>query len=199
LIQLIQLKEEDTNNIADIHIAAFPGFFLTALGKDVLRVFYRSLFQDKSTIVWGVSNEQKLIGFFVASTKSKGLYTRIFIKHFLNFLTPLTISFLKNINLLKKMITSVNSVNYFNVPLTFQASLLSICVSPNYAGKGIGKLLLNKLENELKLQKQTGYYLTTDAEKNEATNSFYLNYGFQLHDIYRQDKRIMNIYVKYLK
>lgn len=95
MIRLIQLEENDLNNIVNIHILAFPGFFLTDLGKDVLRVFYEALIQDESTIVWGIKNNKELVGFFVASTAPIGLYARIFKKHFFKFFLPLTISFLK--------------------------------------------------------------------------------------------------------
>ena len=199
MTKLIQLKKEDAAEITVIHCLAFPGFFLTDLGKDVLLVFYSALIQDKSTIVWGVKNDQKLIGFFVASTTPKGLYTRIFLNNISKFVAPLTISFIKNISFLKKMITSFNSSNSLDVTSTYPTSLLSICVSPAYSGKGVGKMLLNKLENELELQNQIGYYLTTDSEKNDATNHFYLSYGFKLHGVLSQGKRIMNIYVKDLK
>lgn len=197
--QLIQLKKEDAAEITAIHILAFPGFFLTDLGKDVLCVFYSALIQDKSTIVFGVENDRKIIGFCVASTAPSGLYYRIFIKHFFNFLIPLTISFLKNLNFFKRMITSFASSNKLYVVSKYPSSLLSICVSPAYAGKGVGKILLKRLEKELILQKQLGYYLTTDAENNNATNQFYLSFGFKLYDFYNQGNRLMNIYVKELK
>ena len=198
MIQLIQLKKKDAIDIAKIHIASFNGFFLTDLGKDVLRVFYSSLLKDKSTIVWGVKNNQVLVGFFVASTKPKGIYSRIFLKNILYFFGPLLISFLNNINFLKRMITSFTSSNSYNVSPLYSASLLSICVSPDYTSKGIGKMLLNKLEKELVIHNQKGYYLTTDAENNDGTNYFYLRNGFKLQDVYYQGKRIMNIYIKEL-
>lgn len=199
LNELIELKKENAAEITSIHILAFPGFFLTDLGKDVLSVFYAALIQDESTIVWGIKSNKELVGFFVASTSPVGLYTRIFKKHFFKFFLPLTISFLKNISLLGRMITSFAASKAFDVPKAYSAALLSICVSPTSSGKGIGKTLLGKLENELVLQGQNGYYLTTDKENNEATNHFYLNNGFQLHDVFMQGKREMNVYFKKVK
>jgi GNAT superfamily N-acetyltransferase len=199
LTSLIQLNKKDALDIVKIHSIAFPRFFLTELGKDVLRVFYAALIQDKSTIVWGLKNDEQLVGFFVASTTPSGLYTRIFQRHFFSFFAPLTISFLKNIRLVRRMITSIISSRSFVLPSEYPASLLSICVSPSFAGKGIGKLLLGKLEDELIHQQINGYYLTTDKENNEATNQFYLRNGFKLFDVFSQGKRKMNIYLKDLK
>lgn len=196
MTHLTQLKKEDAVAITAIHSLAFPGFFLTDLGKDVLRVFYAALIQDESTIVWGIKNNKELVGFFVASTAPNGLYIRIFKNHFFRFFIPLTFSFLKNISLLGRMITSVTSSKSFDVPTAYSTALLSICVSPSFAGKGIGKMLLGKLEEELLLHELNGYYLTTDKDNNEATNHFYLNNDFQLHDVFLQGKRRMNVYIK---
>ena len=108
----------------------------------------------------------------------------------------LTFALFKYIRLLRRMFISIASSKAFDIPKSYSVALLSICVSPSFSGKGIGKILLGKLENDLVLMGQNGYYLTTDKENNEATNHFYLNYGFQLHDVFIQGKRIMNIYVK---
>ena len=198
-VEIVEILEYHINQIVEIHIAAFPGFFLSELGNDVLRVFYKSLLQDKKTIFYGVKNEGGLVGFFVVSLEPKGLYTRLFFKNISRFTLPLFFSFLKNLNFVNRMIISVMSSNKSNVSPSYPTSLLSICVSPEYAGKGIGKILLSTLEKELLLRKRHGYYLTTDANKNNATNQFYLNYGFKLYGSYGQGKRIMNIYVKDIK
>ena len=198
-VEIFEILEYHINQIVEIHIKAFPGFFLSELGNEVLRVFYKSLLQDKTTIFYGVKNEGGLVGFFVASVESKGLYTRLFLKNISRFILPLLFSFSKNLSLLKRMMTSASSSSKLEVSTIYPASLLSICVSPAHAGKGIGKILLSTLEKELQLRKRHGYYLTTDAKNNNATNQFYLNSGFKLNGSYSQGKRIMNIYVKDIK
>ena len=97
------------------------------------------------------------------------------------------------------MIVSISSSSSIIVPNAYSVSLLSICVSPSHSSKGIGRMLLGKLESLLKLQQEKGYYLTTDTDNNVATNKFYLSNGFQLLDVYLQGNRRMNIYIKDLK
>lgn len=198
-VEIFEILERHINQVVEIHIKAFPGFFLSELGNEVLRVFYKSLLRDKTTIFYGVKIEGELVGFFVASLDPKGLYTRMFLKNISRFILPLFLSFLKNLNFVKRMIISIMSSNKKNVSPSYTTSLLSICVSPAYSGKGVGKILLNTLEKELLLHKTHGYYLTTDANNNNATNQFYLNFGFKLFGIYSQGKRIMNIYIKDIK
>lgn len=197
--QIIEISKDYMEQVVQVHLAAFPGFFLSELGNDVLRVFYKSLLQDNKTLFYGVKNDGGLVGFFAASLKPTGLYRRLFFKNISRFVLPLFFAFWKNFILFKKMITSASSSSKLEVSTTYPVSLLSICVSPDHAGKGIGKILLSTLEKELQLRKLHGYYLTTDAKNNNATNQFYLNSGFKLNGSYSQGKRIMNIYVKDIK
>lgn len=198
MIQLIKLNKEHTTQIVEIHKNAFPGFFLTELGPKVLEVFYTSLMRETNTIVWGVAKDNLLIGFFAASKYTNGLYLRIFIKNIYIFFFPLIFSFIRNPNLLLRMVISFRSSNEHNVPKNCTSSLLSICVSPNESGKGIGKMLLDKLENELIICNIVSYYLTTDADNNESTNIFYKKNSFQLYSTYNQGNRRMNLYIKNL-
>ena len=82
MTKFIKLKKEDAAEIAEIHISAFTGFFLTSLGKNVLRVFYSSLFQDEFIIAWGIKLNDEFVGFFVATTSPSGIYSKVFRKHF---------------------------------------------------------------------------------------------------------------------
>jgi len=191
------LTKNDAKEIASIHSLAFPNFFLTALGEQVLKVFYASLIEDKGTIASAVKENNSIVGFFVASTEPNGLYARIFKKNISSFFFPLTLAFLKRPSLLKRMIVSFTSTKSHNVPDNAIPALLSICVKPDSAGKGVGKVLIGELEKALIAQSKNGYYLTTDADNNIATNQFYLKNGFQLYSSFFQGKRRMNLYTKY--
>lgn len=197
--ELIKLDRNNIDLMTNIHSQSFPEFFLTALGPNFLSVFYKSLLRDKKTISWGIKENDILIGFFVATENSDGLYKKIFIKNFFQFLIPLLTAFFKNINLLFRLIKSFNSTKAHRVPIDYKASLLSICILPTFSGKGLGKLLISKLENELIQRNILKYYLTTDADSNESTNIFYQKNQFYLHLNFWQGKRKMNLYLKNIK
>jgi GNAT superfamily N-acetyltransferase len=194
--KLIKLTSINLLDVVEIHKEAFPNFFLTELGDKLLYVFYSSLLKETTTIAWCFAEENKVVGFFVATTRPSGLYRKIFLKNFFSFSFRLMLVFLKKPKYLKKMIISYSTQINHRIPVTFTASLLSICVHPNFAGKKIGKRLLEKLEIELKKTNELGYYLTTDNENNSATNQFYLINGFELLTVFRQGNRIMNLYTK---
>lgn len=194
----VKLDRDNIETVVKIHIAAFPNFFLTSLGYKVLCVFYDALIKDSATIAWAVLAENKIIGFFVASTHPSGLYSRVFKKHFFAFLFPLLLAFLKRPVLLKRMIISFGSQKSHVTPDDCHAALLSICVDPSFSGKGVGTNMLHQLEDELRKTRQKGYYLTTDADHNENTNQFYLRNEFQLFSTFQQGNRRMNLYSKQL-
>jgi GNAT superfamily N-acetyltransferase len=198
LYTLEKLGKESIATVAKIHMAAFPNFFLTSLGYNVLCVFYNALIKDKATLAWAVVAESKIVGFFVASTQPAGLYSRIFKKHFFSFLFPLLLAFMKRPSLLKRMFISFASQKSHQTPDNCHTSLLSICVDPSFSGKGIGLSMLHHLEDELLKSGEKGYYLTTDADNNESTNQFYLKNGFDLYASFQQGIRKMNLYSKQL-
>ncbi len=196
MFYIAKTRSCEISEIVSIHVEAFPDFFLTKLGKDVLYQFYYYLVNDYNTISYCVKKNGMIIGFVLASFHANGLYKRIFFRGFLNFFPPIFLSFLKNPSLFKRMLISFISTGKHKTPQSQAASILSICVRPDNAGKGIGKMLIDKLENELILHNVDSYYLTTDADNNELTNNFYLKNNFQLYSTFWQGKRSMNLYIK---
>jgi GNAT superfamily N-acetyltransferase len=193
-----EITSVDCSELAQIHIKAFPNFFLTQLGKKVLAVFYHSLINEKATVAWCLKMDTKIIGFFVSSTQLSGLYKYIFKKNFTKFFYPLLVAFIKKPNLIFRILISYQSQSAFVIPDSCSATLLSICVNPDFSGAGLGKRLIFKNDDEFKKLGINAYFLTTDAENNIATNSFYSNIGFHLNSSFYQGKRKMNLYTKML-
>jgi ribosomal protein S18 acetylase RimI-like enzyme len=196
VFSIAKIRNCEIPEIVEIHLKSFPNFFLSNLGKDVLFHFYSQLLQENNTISFCVKNNKKNIGFVFASTRTEGMYTRIFKHGFSKFFLPLILSFFKNPNLFNRMIISYISTRKHKLNTSIPASILSICVIPESAGRGIGKVLLDKLENELIRLGLNGYYLTTDADNNDLTNRFYLKNDFRLNSTFSQGKRRMNLYLK---
>ncbi len=199
MYHLDKIKPDEIHKIVSIHISAFPNFFLTNLGSDVLFQFYTYLLKDKDTFSYNVKKDNNILGFAVANTNVKGLYKRIFICGFFDFLSPLIISFIKKPSLLKKMIISFISTQKRNNSNNILASLLSICVNPHFAGNGLGNMLISSIESDFRKSNVKSYFLTTDSDNNELTNRFYLKNDFLLQSTVLQGERRMNLFVKLLK
>ncbi len=60
-------EEKDLQEIALIHIKAFPDYFLTAFGKDLLYKFYESYLKNKQVFIVA-EKENKVIGFILGNS-----------------------------------------------------------------------------------------------------------------------------------
>ena len=64
--------------VADLHAKAFPGFFLTSLGKKFLKRYYASILEDASA-VFLLEDVGDLIG-FVCGLKNPAAFNSNFVK-----------------------------------------------------------------------------------------------------------------------
>ncbi len=196
--KIVRLSISDSKEMALIHVESFPNFFLTKLGVVFLENFYSALILDSTVFSFGLKKGNLLSCFFVATNDSKGLYLRIFTKHFFSFFFPLLKSLISDPFVIIRLFVSFASLKKHRIRNISSASLLSICVSPEYSGNGLGKLLINKLEIEFINNKIGEYYLTTDSDNNLYTNTFYVKNGFILKSVFYQGKRKMNLFIKKL-
>lgn len=195
-IDLEHASLETVDGIVGVHMRAFRGSFLTNLGRNVLKVFYTSLLKDDSVIFRVASINEEIVGFYAASTSTRGLYKKIFLLNFSKFFAPLMIRFTNNPFLFFRLLKSYSSGRVIVVPGDTNCSLLSICVDTDFSGKGVGGLLLLDLESCLKKLSISRYYLTTDAENNFEANSFYKKRGFVIVGNHYQGLRKMNILLR---
>lgn len=194
----IKLSDRHANDIALLHLKAFPTFFLSKLGLNFLFTFYRIILLSENSVGVGVLNEDKLVGFAIGAQKAHSFYLKIFKKNFFKLAYQTIIPIFKNPIIIKDLLNSFfskeNSLdNYKN-----SAILLSICVDPLNESKGLGKNLIFQFEKVI-YEYNNSIILTTDAENNDYVNNFYVNNNFQLITTFFKGKRKMNFYFKSIK
>jgi ribosomal protein S18 acetylase RimI-like enzyme len=176
-IKIISTKSE-IRQVVDVHKESFSGFFMTELGDQFLALYYLSVAQQKDGIVLGFFEDNKLHGFCVATTLSKGFSVKIIKQNFIKFgyislylLIFKTKALIRLINNLTKHNPNINDDSNY-------AELLSIATAKDVQGKGIGQLLLTTLEKELQKRNCKKITLTTDFFDNEKTIGFYKKIGY---------------------
>jgi ribosomal protein S18 acetylase RimI-like enzyme len=194
-LNFIYLSSSNSNEIALIHKAAFPGFFLSKLGVSFLRVFYRSILENPNSVGIGIVKNNEIIGFAIGSTIANSFYKTIFKKNFLKLFGYILLPIIKNPLLIIRAFQSLLSKPQKIDALTNGAVLLSICVQPNFESKGIGRLLLEKFEEHIYNYNDL-IILTTDKDNNEYVNRFYQKNNYSLHSTFLQGNRYMNLYYK---
>jgi ribosomal protein S18 acetylase RimI-like enzyme len=182
MISYRKSKVSDSNQIAKIHLKSFPNFFLSTLGYSFLKTYYRSCAKSKEAISICAINQddKKLLGFAVGCLNSKGVNKRLILSNSLEYsYRAILLLFTKPIALIRlfKNLAKNNDKddkgNY--------AELLSIGVSPDQNGLGIGQNLLVKFENQVRKKGIYTITLTTDADSNDSVLRFYKKSGYTVY------------------
>lgn len=182
MINYRKSKVSDSNQIAEIHIKSFPNFFLTTLGYSFLKTYYRSCAKSKEAIsICAINQDDKnLLGFAVGCFNSAGFNKRLILSNSLEYsyralllLCTKPIALIRLYKNLSKNNDKGDKGNY--------AELLSIGVSPDQNGFGIGQQLLTKFENQVREKGINNVTLTTDADSNDNVLRFYKKSGYTVY------------------
>ena len=171
---------KDIDQIVKIHQDAFGSFFLTSLGADFLRFYYTSFVKNKETVCLVAVDDNEVIGFSAATTKSKGFNSRLICSNIMVFIgwsfkmmviNPRALLRLMK-NLTKKSDSVIDDGEY--------AELFSIGVSSTCQGRGVCSLLLSETEALLLKKGVRRLSLTTDYENNDSAVAFYHRNGYRV-------------------
>lgn len=169
----------DVDTIVEIHLDAFKGFFLTSLGSAFLKFYYTCFVKSRETVTM-VAEEEDMVYGFSASTKVCKGFNRRLIKNNMFAFSMLSLKMLftspKALIRLAKNLTKKGEGVEDNEDY---AELYSIGVSKSAQGKGIGKKLLAKTEEVMKLEGVERVSLTTDYYNNENAVGFYHSMGYE--------------------
>ena len=189
----------DSKCVALLHKEGIPSGFLSTLDTDLLSKLYITIIDEGLCFVY-LSGDTPA-GFVSCSMNSKALYRNIVFRNFFSLL-PLMMRQVFKLSFIKRSIESF-LIPYKTAKVDNKAKddlpeLLSIVVSKDIQAKGLGKELLDALENELK-QRNVKSYKVLAGDNLVSANKFYLKNGFVLKEKLELHKgQISNIYVKEL-
>jgi ribosomal protein S18 acetylase RimI-like enzyme len=195
-VQIEPLTASFVNEVVDIHIKAFPTFFLSFLGPRFLREFYASFLADPVGMGFvACEANKKVIGAVVGPLAPSGYFRRLLKRRWWAFCLAGTGAVFKRPSCVVRLL---RAVFYRGEPPSgpARALLSSIAVSPTAQGRGVGKKLVERWVEEARKRGAQGCYLTTDAENNDAVNGFYRSLGWKVEATYpTPEGRKMNRYV----
>jgi len=176
-----KILKQELEAVIEVHKNSFKDFFLTNLGTDFLLVYYDSIRKDKNAILVGIYEDGILSGFCAACFISKGFNTNLIKKNIFQFLMVCIKLLLISPTSLVRLIKNLSKSNPNIEDKAEYAELLSIGVSKDKQGKGIGKKLLKQLEIELNLKGCLNLSLTTDFNNNDNVIDFYRKMGYEIY------------------
>ena len=193
--RVTKLKKEHISEVVNIHMLAFPNFFLTFLGYNFLKEFYSSFLCDEQGIGLVAVEEDRVFGVIVGPLKPAGYFKKLLLRKWYVFCFASIRAVLREPKTIKRLFEA-----FFyrgQAPQDKERALLSsIAVSPNAQGYGIGEFLVHKWIDAIRSKGAIGCFLTTDAENNDKVNRFYQHLGFVIESVYATSEgRVMNRYI----
>jgi ribosomal protein S18 acetylase RimI-like enzyme len=181
--------------IARVHLLAFPGFFLSSLGKNVLKEFYRALIQTPHCVVLIALAGDECVGFAAGSTRG-GRLGRILLRR-PRFLLVTLAAVACRPQLWTRVIRRRSR---FQRPDNDPAAavLWSIGVRKTSQGHGMGRALLEAFESRCRISGAPDIVLTTDLSGNERVLRFYESAGYEQVDKLREQQRELAVMKKHI-
>ncbi len=190
-----QLQMRDVDQVVAVHLASFPGFFLSFLGPDFLSLLYSAICSAQEGIAFVYLNDAGIpVGFVAGTTNPGGFYFRLLKRDWFKFALASITPILHKPSIIWRVARAVShpSGNPIGDDV---AGLFSIGVLPELQGTGAGKMLVQAFLDKAKQRGCKRVFLTTDRDNNEAVNSFYTKRGFTIERQYESPEgRRMNEY-----
>lgn len=174
------IQKNEHQYLADIHLDAFHGFFLSSLGKRFLDAYYSAALNcDETIAVCAIDENGQIQGFATGCIRSKGYHKRLILNHFFTFLYQGLILLFTNPMALLRLSLNLDKISDEKDDGNY-AELISIGVSHTYKSLGIGKVLIKNFEEEVKRRGAERITLTTDYYQNDKVVAFYLHTDYKI-------------------
>ena len=189
------LTEGAVSTIVDIHLRAFPSFFLSRMGAPVLNVFYRGFLNTDNVIALQAEKDGQVVGAAVGPINPEGFFAKLVRRNWFRFGLA-SLSFMARNPL--EISRVLRALRYRGSDQRASGALLSsIAVAPSCQGHGVGRKLLEAWEISVRRHGCTAAYLTTDAVENARTLKFYHEAGWMSGDSFSTPEgRLMKILIR---
>jgi ribosomal protein S18 acetylase RimI-like enzyme len=182
------------DEIVQIHMATFTGFFLTFLGRGFLRQLYKGFMEHPHSGVIVAKENDRIVGFCAFSEDLSGFYKYLIKKKLILFAWYALGAFLRKPKVLFRLL---RAFTYSGDSKREEAyiELSSIGVLPDIKSKGVGTQMITLLKEISDGTRFEYIKLETDRDNNEGANHFYQKNGFALNHSYETPEgRGMNEY-----
>ncbi len=195
-IQISPLLSSHVDTAVDIHLRAFPDFFLSFLGPLFLREFYTSFLLDSQGMGYVASApDGHLLGVIVGALDPRGYFKRLLKRRWWAFCLASITAVLKRPSCCPRLFRAIFYRGEIPAGRT-RALLSSVAVDPDVQHAGVGQKMVMHWVEEVRRRGASGCYLTTDADNNDKVNAFYNNLNWHIESTYSTPQgRRMNRYV----
>lgn len=170
-------EKKDIVKIVEIHLATFPGFFLTFMGRGFLHQMYKAYVKHAESGILVAEEDGEVIGFLAYSEQMSSLYKYMLKHQLVQFAWYSFFAFLRKPKVFMRLIRAFLKPGESRRDERY-IELASIGVCPDAKAKGVGSSLINALKKSVDFNRFAYITLETDAVNNEIANNFYVKNGF---------------------
>ena len=170
------------------------------MGERFAKELYRGFLLEPSGLCLVAIDKKKVVGFVVGTMEPEEFFRRLLRRHWHRFILAGANSLILHpIRVGRKFLLALRYRGEKPTDIPNATLLSSIGVVPCGRGRGIGKVLISAFCERAQLSGASSVFLTTDRDKNDAVNQFYLLSGFKLHSSFLKERdRWMNLYTRFL-
>jgi GNAT superfamily N-acetyltransferase len=183
-VEIRDILPEQIDEVVRLHVEAFAGFFMTALGRSFLEAYYTTVLSFPGRIFLGAADRDgSLVGFAAGFVDPQAFY-RTLRRRRLRLATAALPAVLRRPILFVRLRASqrrlAGAADSDALQGRCRAELASLGVTATAAGRGVGRQLLTAFCAQARAAGALELRLTTDADGNEAVNRFYRSNGLRV-------------------
>lgn len=188
------LSKKELENVVNIHMETFSGFFLTFLGKGFLKQMYKGFIAHENSGLIVAKNEKGIVGILAYSEDLSAFYKYLIKTRVIPFAWYSLGAAIRRPSAMVRLVRAFFKPGEVKREEKY-VELSSIGVDPAVKGQHIGSRMIDKLKDMFDDNKFAYINLETDAVNNEGANIFYMKNGFVLYRTFETPEgRKMNEY-----
>jgi ribosomal protein S18 acetylase RimI-like enzyme len=178
------------DEVAELHLEAFPGFFLSSLGKRFLMELYSGFLSQPSGVFIVARQKGRIVGFAAGTTEPAKFFRELRRRRVAAFLLKALPAVVRNpLPVCRKLLYAARYRGEVPTRVSTGALLSSIGIAKAAMGTGVASALISAFETEVRKRGIASVYLTTDVHDNARVKAFYAKHGYEILDRFRQDGR----------
>jgi ribosomal protein S18 acetylase RimI-like enzyme len=196
--QVREASAADVPAMVEIHLRAFPDFFLSQLGRPFLRRLYAGFVREPSGCALIAQQGAAVVG-YIAGTSSPERYfrERLHREGFAFACSALPGLLRAPSRTLERLWSALRYRGERPPDLAGGWLVSSVAVDPEVRAAGIGSALVRAFCAHAAAARARWVYLLTDESGNDPVQAFYERAGFHLHSrIMRGGGRVMRVYAQ---
>jgi len=204
--RIVNLERAHGAAVARLHRQAIPQGFLSRLGDTFLANLYLGIAAAPDAVVWvAVDQDDQVLGFVSGTTDTRRCYRQVLLRRgwLLGLLAIPSLVRPANIRHILETLRYPGSQepnrSETDTPPSQAAELLSIAVDTVARGLGLGRKLVEVLEQSLRERHYRGAYRVVTSAADPRSNAFYLGVGFRHQREFQHHDHAMNEYTKDLE